>query len=526
MFLTVSPLLFSASLIPSRGVYPYHCGDDAILEIYTLHASHGTQMLGPYSRFQWNHPGPALFYVLLPLYKLSGQSTLSLYYGALVINVTAILAMMALTYKAAGAGLFYWTAMFLGVYMCNLEPRLLTSPWNPFVTILPFGLVIFLCAAFSQRGVRVLPALVVVATFVIQTHIEYLPNLSVVVLASFLFYGLRRNKGKTALESSQSKRPWVWFAASCFILAAMWMPPILEEVQHDSGNLTKLYRFFVADREWHSFFEAIKTVSIRISAIPPYSWTLLPNLAIDRQRQFAIAIGVLQMLLLAVAYWTAMKQQKHYNSALCLLGAIGGCMALVSVISIAGHINPYLVLWVTLLGIINWCAIADTILPSLARTLPVKAQSVVRQYSKLAALGIICFAAAVNISHVFQQGVIPDCKSKQIEALYSSLQGYLETNATRYPLIRVQNVGRRAHDTWSVTAGVILQLYKAGIPFSIEREYLCMFGKQFEPTGTEEQEILFGGASLRKIMPYRDCIAQQGNTVIYASGLNFERRAP
>lgn len=526
MFLTVSPLLLSASLIPSRGVYPYHCGDDAILEIYTLHASHGTQMLGPYSRFQWNHPGPALFYVLLPLYKLTGQSTLSLYYGALVINLTTILAVLALSYKAAGPGLFYWTAMLLAAYMGNLEPRLLTSPWNPFVTILPFGLVIFMCAVFSGRNVRILPALVIVATFVVQTHIEYLPIVSAIVLASFLLYALRRNRGETTLKSSPSQRRWVWFAVSCFILAAMWMPPMLEEVQSDSGNLTKLYRFFLADRGSHSFSEAFSTVSIRISAIPPYNWGLLLHVALDRQRQFEIVVGVLQMLLLAVAYWTAMKQQKHYNSALCVLAAVGGCLGLVSVISIPGNINPYLVLWITLLGIINWCTIAGTILPRLARTLPARAQSVVRQISKLAGVGIICFAAALNVSHVFQRRAIPDCRSREIEALYGSLRSYLERKAIRRPLIRVQNVGRGAHNTWSVTAGVILQLYKARIPFSIESDYLYMFGKQFEPTGTEEQEILFGGSSLRKIMPYGDRIARQGDTVIYGSHPTFERRHP
>jgi hypothetical protein len=34
-------------------------GDGAAIELGTLHAAHGVQLVGPYSRFGWSHPGPA-----------------------------------------------------------------------------------------------------------------------------------------------------------------------------------------------------------------------------------------------------------------------------------------------------------------------------------------------------------------------------------------------------------------------------------------------------------------------------------
>ena len=47
--------------------------DMALLELYTRHAAQNDLLVGPYSRFFWHHPGPAMFYLFRPLYELSGE---------------------------------------------------------------------------------------------------------------------------------------------------------------------------------------------------------------------------------------------------------------------------------------------------------------------------------------------------------------------------------------------------------------------------------------------------------------------
>src|SRR5437879_7641309 len=79
----VCPLLCMAALVPfipeawqffQRGVPDLlFTGDGAALELGTLHAARGVQFLGPYSRFGWSHPGPAFFYLALPIYEAFGQ---------------------------------------------------------------------------------------------------------------------------------------------------------------------------------------------------------------------------------------------------------------------------------------------------------------------------------------------------------------------------------------------------------------------------------------------------------------------
>src|SRR6266851_7565064 len=64
--------------------------DGAMIELYTVHASHAAQFLGPYSQYGWHHPGPMLFYLLAPFYELSGHATFGLNAGALVINIVSL----------------------------------------------------------------------------------------------------------------------------------------------------------------------------------------------------------------------------------------------------------------------------------------------------------------------------------------------------------------------------------------------------------------------------------------------------
>src|SRR5262245_51434852 len=94
--------------------------DIAVIESYTLLASQGDLLLGPYSRFQWHHPGPLYFFAMAPFYALSDWRTAGLNAGALGLNLFAVSAAAwilirrasALVALAASAGvaLYAWRA--------------------------------------------------------------------------------------------------------------------------------------------------------------------------------------------------------------------------------------------------------------------------------------------------------------------------------------------------------------------------------------------------------------------------------
>jgi len=69
-------------------------GDLAVIESYTIHALNGKPSSGPYSRFQWNHPGPMYFLLLAPFYVLSEYRAVALAVGAMAINMGALAIMV------------------------------------------------------------------------------------------------------------------------------------------------------------------------------------------------------------------------------------------------------------------------------------------------------------------------------------------------------------------------------------------------------------------------------------------------
>src|SRR5690349_9064096 len=80
-------------------------GDYAVLELYTRLAMHGEQRLGPYSRFHFQHPGPAYFYAAVPLYRLLGESFRGITLTALLLNLASIVLLLWIAGRAGTAPL-------------------------------------------------------------------------------------------------------------------------------------------------------------------------------------------------------------------------------------------------------------------------------------------------------------------------------------------------------------------------------------------------------------------------------------
>ena len=93
--LAVLPVIMPASRIIDGMRSASPASDFALLELSTGEALRGTQLLGPYSRFGWRHPGPAYFYLQAPLYGASGASSASLPVAVLIFNWAALLGVVA-----------------------------------------------------------------------------------------------------------------------------------------------------------------------------------------------------------------------------------------------------------------------------------------------------------------------------------------------------------------------------------------------------------------------------------------------
>ena len=85
--LALVPLVASAiALIVRVGDDYLPSADQAWIELQVRDIGQRSVLLGPYSRFGWFHPGPILYYLLWLPYRITGSTSLSLCFAALVVE--------------------------------------------------------------------------------------------------------------------------------------------------------------------------------------------------------------------------------------------------------------------------------------------------------------------------------------------------------------------------------------------------------------------------------------------------------
>ena len=163
-----------ALVIEARPDY-YPTADHALTELQVRDVGRHEVLVGLYSRADWNHPGPMLFYLLAPIYRLSGSTAIGIDLGALVINTAAIVAMALVARRRGGTPLMLCTLIGSLLLARTLGAGFLSEAWNNFVVVFPFALLVLLVWSMSCGETWALWMAVVVASFLAQTHVGFVP---------------------------------------------------------------------------------------------------------------------------------------------------------------------------------------------------------------------------------------------------------------------------------------------------------------------------------------------------------------
>jgi len=110
-------------------------------------------VLGAYSQYGWFHPGPLLFYLLAPFYTVGGRTVYGLDLGAFVINVLSLVIIASIVGRRRSLSPVTAVSLLAGLsaYLARL-PDLLTSAWNPHISVWPFAALIACTAALPYAG--------------------------------------------------------------------------------------------------------------------------------------------------------------------------------------------------------------------------------------------------------------------------------------------------------------------------------------------------------------------------------------
>jgi hypothetical protein len=488
--------------IARRSSPSFPVSDEAVIELSTINALQGHQRLGPYSRYGWNHPGPALYYAIAPFYGLSGKRTVGLAAGALAINAAAAALMVWVLVSRGSPALAATFAIFLALYLGRVD-GLLASFWNAHMTILAAMGVIVTSAAVAAGGLGMIPVFVVLASFVVQTHIALLP------LAAIAGLGVVAGVIQHARPVAGVLNRAAWTAL------ALWLLPIVEQLAPTGGNITRMGRFAVGQSEGAAPTVAFEAWADMMSAVVRPGLALPKGLLLAHDGSgWAGLAAMVEFGLLLSAGWWAYRRGRRFHMWLVLELVVVSVAALWAASRIPDGIHDHEVFWISAVALLNIVAIVAVpvglIGEHIGRTwhrgrmwdaastgarlatalclVMVAGQAVagVRELKKVADRSRVMTPGDLRIDHA----------TRAVEA------EIVRTGAHRPKILIDQPV-------WEAAAGVILQLRKKGRIIAIQPGLESMFSGTVAADGTEDLEITFCGGPC-----HARAAARPDNTVV------------
>ena len=358
-----TPLLVAAISQRDAGWHPVFDLAMTELRVRDVGGRH-TPLIGLQGRIgpSGSHPGPLSFYLLAPVYRLLGASAFALQVATVVFHAAGALTALAVTARRRDGRLTLAVGVLLLLLVQGYGLSSLTEPWNPHLPVLWF--VAFLVAIWGVVDgdlALVVPA-VVAGSVCAQTHVPYLA----VILAL--------GAGATAIAGWQARRRrqrgdepgWRWLVMAAGIGVVLWLPPLIDEVVHEPGNLSQLVDHLGTPVEEPIGVRASgELVLERLDA-----WQLVVGETVHPGTYTRVLSGpgpTRERGLLTAVVWLAtagLAAHLRHRRLLTLHGVVaaGVAVAVVTISRIYGVPWAYLMLWVFGIGSLMALAIVATLI--------------------------------------------------------------------------------------------------------------------------------------------------------------------
>jgi hypothetical protein len=235
-----APIIASTARGISAGWLP--AGDQANIAVRAFDVfTSRTPLLGLHSdvSFVTHHDvyslGPMLFWLLALPARFGSPATMALTMG--LVAALSAAGCVVLARRRGGVPLMLLTAAALAVMTRSLAPEIFHDVWNPSAGELPFTLLVFLAWGVACGEHRLLPVTAVVASFVVQCQLAFVPPVAgvlAVALVGFLA-GILRRGAKPARRAAR----W-WALAAVVLTVACWTPTAIQQIEGSPGNLTRV----------------------------------------------------------------------------------------------------------------------------------------------------------------------------------------------------------------------------------------------------------------------------------------------
>lgn len=372
------------------------------------------------------HPGPLPFWVLAPFVVLTGSTVTGLVLGTVAVNLASVLAVLWVVKRRGGSALLPAVAIGMALMMWALRGEVLRDPWTPHLALLPFTLVLLVAWFVSTGDHRLLPLLVVSASFVVQSHVTYLPlvaglcGLALVGLAVLAVrevpVGVDEGGPGLALRRPDVLRSSM-LAAGVGLLC--WIGPLIDQVRGE-GNLVALFEVAQADDvEKLGLVEGVGRVVGSLGAVPIWlsqsddiSRVIRPSGPLD------LVVAVLSLAAAAATAAFAWRRRDRFTVSMITTAFVGIAFGIVLVARAPRYtqaIEFYWYRWMWPIGMFLWLAIIWGTLRHIVRG-PVSEKA--RAGAYVAGAAVLVVLVAVGVAQPPLSGDRDGVRYRQLTALY------------------------------------------------------------------------------------------------------------
>jgi hypothetical protein len=498
-----------AVLVTRIGRDYFPLGDEASIDLRVRDVfTSRTPLVGAYSR-DFNHPGPLLFWLLGPVSWVAGGAPWATLVGGALLQGTAIALSGWLAFRRGGVLLcgLVLAALALG-YSSFVDGQQFLRPWNPYIAFpffMLFLLLVWSCATGSRwSGLGA----AVVGSLLVQLHVGYVPIVFGAAAWCVVVVVVDARRGERPLRRDQPR--WRTVLLWCGVLALLWFGPVIQQLTHDPGNLSRMVDYF---RDETGPSVGLTTGGGIVAAefrIPP------PWLGGSDRLSFAklvvqpesLAWLLIPIALLALGFFAARQSGRTADRRLLELATV---MAVVSVLAISRVtvdavaflffwrvITALLVVVATLWAVANWLRVDEV---------PV---------AKYAGVGVL----AVVVALFFGARALDTFHDRDRLGPQDDLAADLVHEATRRAprgAVLVRGIGTT---TGGLAQGVEDALDRAGVDARVDPEWGFVYGDQRTASRDDVDEVWY----LSPFGRYKSLLDNRdgGRVVAYRSSLPRE----
>ena len=300
---------------------------------------------------QGSHPGPWSFYLIAPFHRLAGDTAWGMQLGSAAVNSAAFAGVVAIGRRTGGTVGALAMAAVVAVAIRGFGLNVLTHPWNPYFPLAVWLLLLVAAWAVLAGDHRLAVVVAVCASLAAQTHVPYLVScvlVSLLVLA-VLVGAWRRSGGDERAAVARST------LIALAVTLVMWIPPIVDQLRTDPGNMTMLWRHFTGepDEPVVPLTTAVEVFLRHLDAFGAgWSWltrtdgfVVRSGIPVGSAGPWPVIGGSVVLIAWAVAALAAYRLREHRINALNLVLAVALAAGLVSMTRIMGKVWFYLTLW-------------------------------------------------------------------------------------------------------------------------------------------------------------------------------------